>query len=141
MGMAKLAMKNASVSGNFKFNWTIGTESALDSSFFWGYLVTQVPGGFLASLYPANRIFGMAIATSSFLNLLVPGALKVDPIIDMCVQICKGLAEVRLIHDPQSSKIISNFSNNHFSPSYRESLIQLATVFGNSGHHLWKDPD
>lgn len=103
MGMAKLTMKASSNSstngsesstGNVKFNWTIGTESALDSSFFWGYLVTQVPGGFLASLYPANRIFGIAIATSSFLNLLVPGALKVDPIVDMLVQICKGLAEV-----------------------------------------------
>ncbi|XP_015514889.1 vesicular glutamate transporter 1 [Neodiprion lecontei] len=93
MGMAKLTMKNATESGSVKFNWTIATESALDSSFFWGYLVTQVPGGFLASLYPANRIFGMAIATSSFLNLLVPGALTVHPVVDMIVQICKGLVE------------------------------------------------
>lgn len=95
MGMAKLIMKNDTDDGGaLKFNWTIGTESALDSSFFWGYLITQVPGGFFASLYPANKIFGIAIATSSFLNLLVPGALKVDPIVDMCVQVCKGLAEV-----------------------------------------------
>ncbi|XP_029177031.1 vesicular glutamate transporter 1 [Nylanderia fulva] len=95
MGMAKLVMKNSTEGENntIKFNWTIGMESALDSSFFWGYLVTQVPGGFLASLYPANRIFGAAIATSSFLNLLVPGALKVDPIVDMMVQVMKGLVE------------------------------------------------
>ncbi|XP_034944012.1 vesicular glutamate transporter 1 [Chelonus insularis] len=94
MGMAKIAMKNdTDERGVLKFNWTVATESALDSSFFWGYLVTQVPGGFLASLYPANRIFGLAIAVSSFLNLLVPGALAVDPIVDMGVQICKGLAE------------------------------------------------
>jgi len=37
------------------FHWTVAIESAVDSSFFWGYLVTQVPGGFLASMYPANR--------------------------------------------------------------------------------------
>lgn len=98
MGMAKLVMKNSTEGENstIKFNWTIGMESALDSSFFWGYLVTQVPGGFLASLYPANRIFGAAIAISSFLNLMVPGALKVDPIIDMMVQVCKGLVEVSI---------------------------------------------
>jgi len=96
MGMAKLVMKNSTEGENntIKFNWTVGMESALDSSFFWGYLVTQVPGGFLASLYPANKIFGTAIAISSFLNLLVPGALKVDPIVDMGVQVLKGLVEV-----------------------------------------------
>lgn len=96
--MAKLVMKNSTEGKNdsVKFNWTIGMESALDSSFFWGYLVTQVPGGFVASLYPANKIFGAAIAISSFLNLLVPGALKVDPIVDMIVQVMKGLVEVSI---------------------------------------------
>lgn len=96
--MAKMAMKNATEDNDnhtLRFNWTVGTESALDSSFFWGYLLTQVPGGFVASLYPANKIFGAAIAISSFLNLLVPGALKVDPIVDMIVQVIKGLVEVR----------------------------------------------
>ncbi|XP_017763701.1 PREDICTED: vesicular glutamate transporter 1 [Eufriesea mexicana] len=96
MGMAKMAIKNTTEDNDnhtLMFNWTVGVESALDSSFFWGYLVTQVPGGFLASLYPANKIFGAAIAISSFLNLLVPGALKVDPIVDMVVQVLKGLVE------------------------------------------------
>ena len=98
MGMAKMAMKNATLDNanhTLRFNWTVGTESALDSSFFWGYLVTQVPGGFLASLYPANKIFGAAIAISSFLNLLVPGALSIHPVVDMFVQVMKGLIEVR----------------------------------------------
>ncbi|XP_017888361.1 vesicular glutamate transporter 1 [Ceratina calcarata] len=95
MSMAKMAMKNATIGDNhtLQFNWTVGVESALDSSFFWGYLITQVPGGFLASLYPATRIFATAIAISSFLNLLVPGALKADPIVDMIVQVIKGFVE------------------------------------------------
>lgn len=96
MGMAKLVIKNDQEGNNnsIVFNWTVGEESALDSSFFWGYLLTQVPGGFLASLYPANRIFGTAIVISSCLSLLVPGALKIDPVVDMCVQVMKGLVEV-----------------------------------------------
>lgn len=96
MGMAKLIMKNSTDADATAFNWTVGTESMLDSSFFWGYLVTQVPGGFVASLYPANRIFGGAIAISSFLNLLVPGALKVSPVMDMLVQVMKGLVEASI---------------------------------------------
>lgn len=38
-----------------KFNWTSETRGIVQSSFFWGYLVTQIPGGFLAGMYPANR--------------------------------------------------------------------------------------
>lgn len=91
--MAKLKMSNDS---NNVFNWSVATQSAVDSSFFWGYLVTQVPGGFLASLYPANRIFGLAIVISSFFNLLVPGAISASPIVYMMVQVCKGLVEVSI---------------------------------------------
>ncbi|XP_014213996.1 vesicular glutamate transporter 1 [Copidosoma floridanum] len=91
MGMAKLKISNDSQ--NNPFNWTVATQSAVDSSFFWGYLVTQVPGGFLASLYPANRIFGLAIVISSFLNLLVPSAISLSPIDYMIIQVCKGFVE------------------------------------------------
>ncbi|XP_069687183.1 vesicular glutamate transporter 1 isoform X1 [Periplaneta americana] len=89
MGMAKLHTGNDTT----VFHWTVGVESAVDSSFFWGYLVTQVPGGFLASMYPANRIFGTAIAISSFLNLLVPGATTLSPTVVILVRICQGFVE------------------------------------------------
>ena len=94
MSMAKLQMNNDSTN---EFNFTVATQSLVDSSFFWGYLVTQVPGGFLASLFPANRIFGLAIVTSSFLNLFVPGAISFSPVLYVIVQVCKGLVEVSIL--------------------------------------------
>lgn len=99
MGMAKLQFEHFGENSSnippemVKFKWSVAVESAVDSSFFWGYLITQVPGGFLASKYPANRIFGTAIATSSFLNLLVPGAISIHPSITIIVRICQGLVE------------------------------------------------
>ncbi|KAL1139802.1 hypothetical protein AAG570_006779 [Ranatra chinensis] len=68
-------------------------ESAVDSSFFWGYLITQVPGGFLASKYPANRVFGTAIAASSMLNLFLPIAADIDPTVIIIVRVLQGLVE------------------------------------------------
>lgn len=66
----------------------------MDSSFFWGYIVTQIPGGFLAARYPANRVFGSAIATSAFLNMLLPIAAKAGFQYVMLLRILQGLVEV-----------------------------------------------
>ncbi|KPM07782.1 vesicular glutamate transporter 3-like protein [Sarcoptes scabiei] len=76
-----------------EFDWTPETIGVVDSSFFWGYLVTQIPGGFLAARYPANRVFGTAIAASAFLNMLLPGAAKMHPGYVMFVRILQGLVE------------------------------------------------
>lgn len=37
------------------FPWNSKIQGLIESSFFWGYLVTQIPGGFLSSVLPANR--------------------------------------------------------------------------------------
>lgn len=76
-----------------EFTWTPETIGVVDSSFFWGYIVTQIPGGYLASRLPANRIFGLAIGTSAFLNLLLPGAAQVHFGLVMAVRILQGLVE------------------------------------------------
>lgn len=78
-----------------KFKWSVAMESAVDSSFFWGYLITQIPGGFLASMFPANRIFGTAIACSAFLNMFLPGAFEFPGVI-ICIRVLQGLVEVKI---------------------------------------------
>lgn len=89
MGIAKLKMQQEAL----KMKYSLGTISAVDSSIFWGYLLTQVPGGFLATKYPANRLFGAAIGFSSFLNLLVPGAYEVNSTVLIIVRVMQGLVE------------------------------------------------
>lgn len=79
-----------------EFDWTPETVGVVDSSFFWGYIVTQIPGGFLAARYPANRVFGSAIATSAFLNMLLPIAAKAGFQYVMLLRIFQGLVEVSL---------------------------------------------
>ena len=34
-----------------EFQWSPETIGFVDASFFWGYIVTQIPGGFLAARY------------------------------------------------------------------------------------------
>lgn len=77
--------------------WSANWASAIDSSFFWGYLVTQIPGGFLASFFPSNRIFGAAIVGSSICNLFIPLAIDVSKYILIVVRVVQGLVEVTLL--------------------------------------------
>jgi ACS family sodium-dependent inorganic phosphate cotransporter-like MFS transporter 6/7/8 len=56
----------------------------------------QIPGGFLASIFPANRIFGVAIASSAFLNLLLPGALALTPYLVVLIRATQGFVEVTI---------------------------------------------
>ncbi|GFW18852.1 hypothetical protein TNCV_5133051 [Trichonephila clavipes] len=62
-----------------EFDWTPETIGVIDSSFFWGYLVTQIPGGFLAARYPANSASEIILAaTASILSLSLEGQLVAE---------------------------------------------------------------
>ncbi|KAJ3608451.1 hypothetical protein NHX12_025498 [Muraenolepis orangiensis] len=43
-----------------QFDWDPETVGMIHGSFFWGYIVTQIPGGFICQRFAANRVFGYA---------------------------------------------------------------------------------
>ncbi|XP_055837640.1 putative inorganic phosphate cotransporter [Episyrphus balteatus] len=59
------------------YDWDAKTKSLLLSSFFWGYVVTQIPGGFLAHKYGAKFTLFTGIAVCSVLALLTPLAAEI----------------------------------------------------------------
>ncbi|XP_073514319.1 vesicular glutamate transporter 2 [Phyllobates terribilis] len=76
-----------------KFNWDPETVGMIHGSFFWGYIVTQIPGGYIASRLAANRVFGAAIVLTSTLNMLIPSAARVHFGCVIFVRILQGLVE------------------------------------------------
>lgn len=76
-----------------KFNWDPETVGMIHGSFFWGYIVTQIPGGYIASRLAANRVFGAAIVLTSTLNMLIPSAARVHYGCVIFVRILQGLVE------------------------------------------------
>uniref|UniRef100_A0A2K5L4P1 Solute carrier family 17 member 6 n=2 Tax=Cercopithecinae TaxID=9528 RepID=A0A2K5L4P1_CERAT len=77
-----------------KFNWDPETVGMIHGSFFWGYIITQIPGGYIASRLAANRVFGAAILLTSTLNMLIPSAARVHYGCVIFVRILQGLVEV-----------------------------------------------
>uniref|UniRef100_A0A4W4E2Z8 Major facilitator superfamily (MFS) profile domain-containing protein n=1 Tax=Electrophorus electricus TaxID=8005 RepID=A0A4W4E2Z8_ELEEL len=76
-----------------KFNWDPETVGMIHGSFFWGYIVTQIPGGYISSRLAANRVFGAAIVLTSTLNMFIPSAARVHYGCVIFVRILQGLVE------------------------------------------------
>ncbi|KAI4900043.1 hypothetical protein NFI96_028144 [Prochilodus magdalenae] len=76
-----------------KFNWDPETVGMIHGSFFWGYIVTQIPGGYISSRLAANRVFGAAIILTSTLNMFIPSAARVHYGCVIFVRILQGLVE------------------------------------------------
>ncbi|CAI4228914.1 unnamed protein product [Auanema sp. JU1783] len=75
-----------------EFNWTETELGIMESSYFYGYLVTQLPAGFLAAKYAPNKLFGIAIGMGALLNTFLPAAFnsKNDTLVAV-IQIFQGL--------------------------------------------------
>jgi len=76
-----------------EFHWSPKTIGYIDSSLFWGNVVTQIPGGFLAYYFPSNKVFGVSILLLSLLNLLAPAASMLDPHALIGLKFVQGLVE------------------------------------------------
>lgn len=47
-------------------------------SFFWGYVLTELPGGRLAEMIGGHRVFGHSMLWASVLTLFTPAAAFLD---------------------------------------------------------------
>ncbi|TMW43657.1 hypothetical protein DOY81_011263 [Sarcophaga bullata] len=74
LSVAIVAMTDRnSTNPNFQeFDWDESIKSYLLSSFFWGYVITQVPGGYLSHKYGAKFTFFFGVLICSVLALLTP---------------------------------------------------------------------
>ncbi|CAF0912444.1 unnamed protein product [Adineta ricciae] len=74
------------------FVWSKDTQGLILGAYFWGYIITQIPAGYLANRFGARFIFSAAIFVSSSATLLVPISARVDWIIFAVLQIIIGVA-------------------------------------------------
>uniref|UniRef100_A0A8C9VYS8 Vesicular glutamate transporter 1 n=1 Tax=Scleropages formosus TaxID=113540 RepID=A0A8C9VYS8_SCLFO len=76
-----------------QFSWDPETVGMIHGSFFWGYIVTQIPGGFICQKFAANRVFGFAVVATSTLNMLIPSAARIHFGCVILIRILQGLVE------------------------------------------------
>ncbi|CAH2218376.1 jg14048 [Pararge aegeria aegeria] len=57
-----------------KFQWTKKTQDIVTSSFFWGYMLLQIPGGQLAHRFGARYLLTGALLINAVMSFCVPWA-------------------------------------------------------------------
>jgi ACS family sodium-dependent inorganic phosphate cotransporter len=57
-----------------RYNWDEEQKNNVLGYFFWGYVLTQIPGGRLSEIFGAKRVIGIGILTASLLTILTPAA-------------------------------------------------------------------
>ncbi|XP_077289176.1 putative inorganic phosphate cotransporter [Arctopsyche grandis] len=58
------------------FDWDKKTQDVILSSFFWGYMVMQIPAGQLAHRYGAKTLLVVAMTANGLISLIIPWAVN-----------------------------------------------------------------
>lgn len=76
-----------------EFVWDEATQGLVLGSFFYGYVLTQVPGGRMAELVGGKRIYGYGVLITALFTLLTPLAAYWDLPLLVLVRILEGMGE------------------------------------------------
>src|SRR5262245_48421008 len=76
-----------------EFKWAQTTKGIVLSSFFYGYLATQVLGGWLADRYSGKVVLGFGVLWWSIFTLLTPPAAAVSLAVLFIARVGMGLGE------------------------------------------------
>lgn len=74
-----------------EFNWDSKLQGAVLGSFYYGYIMLQIPGGYLALKFGGTRIFGLALFAASILTLLTPWAARTSVYALIVLRVCEGV--------------------------------------------------
>lgn len=81
-----------------KFSWTEKEQAMILGSFFYGYCITQIPGGMLAQRYSAKYVLGIGILISAIFTILSPpAAIYLGKESFMVCRFIEGLAGVSFL--------------------------------------------
>ncbi|CAH2096652.1 unnamed protein product [Euphydryas editha] len=74
MSMTIIGMTKENNYGFPVFDWSQSIRDTILSSFFWGYIVLQIPAGMLTGRFGGRVLILVSMAVTGIVNLIVPFA-------------------------------------------------------------------
>lgn len=91
--MDRVNMSIAVLPMSKEFGWSASTVGIVQSSFFWGYLLTQVLGGVWADKYGGKRVLGFGVIWWSLATAFTPIAARLGLPYLLAARACMGIGE------------------------------------------------
>nr|XP_003706045.2 PREDICTED: vesicular glutamate transporter 2 isoform X1 [Megachile rotundata] len=89
--------KKVDESGNVyyeaEFDWDAKMTGLLLGSFFYGYISTQLIGGWLGARIGGKRVFGTGIAITAFFTIITPPLARISFYLFLALRIIEGICE------------------------------------------------
>ncbi|XP_058084284.1 ascorbate transporter, chloroplastic-like [Magnolia sinica] len=114
-----------------EFNWSPATVGLIQSSFFWGYLLTQIVGGIWADRIGGKLVLGFGVVWWSIATILTPIAAKIGLPFLLVMRAFMGIGEG--VAMPAMNNVISRWipvSERSRSLSLVYSGMYLGSVTG-----------
>uniref|UniRef100_A0A0M3IKK9 MFS domain-containing protein n=1 Tax=Ascaris lumbricoides TaxID=6252 RepID=A0A0M3IKK9_ASCLU len=73
--------------------WSKGTQGSVLSAFFWGYIFSQILGGYIAGRYGGKYVIGVSVLLSSVLNLISPVSANASVAIFIAIRVLLGVSQ------------------------------------------------
>lgn len=105
-----LSVAIVSMTADTNENWNESTKSLILGSFFYGYILTQIPAGRLSEIIGGKWIFGFSVFFTAALTFLTPWAAKQDYKVLIGLRIIEGLMEGGTF--PSMNVMIAGWTNS-----------------------------
>lgn len=110
-----------------EFDWNSELQGYVLSSFYYGYIATQILGGYLSAKFGGKIVFGISIGTTSVLTLLTPLCASINVYLLLAVRILEGVSEGVIY--PCMQSILSKWA----PPAERNRMATIAFSGSNIG--------
>ncbi|RZF46751.1 hypothetical protein LSTR_LSTR002614 [Laodelphax striatellus] len=84
---------NHTIYENEQFDWSEKMQGYILSAFYWGYVITHIPGGILAEKFGGKHVLGLGLFSTAVLTLLIPLAARAGPMWLIALRFIQGLGE------------------------------------------------
>ncbi|KAF5289891.1 hypothetical protein FQA39_LY14953 [Lamprigera yunnana] len=88
-----IVLEDGNVTYEAEFDWDSKMQGFALSSFFYGYILTQLVGGWMATKFGGKQIFGLGVAATAAFTIVTPFAAKQSFYLLLAVRIAEGIFE------------------------------------------------
>ncbi|CAG0922686.1 unnamed protein product, partial [Notodromas monacha] len=105
------------------FVWGGKVQGLVLGSYFWGYILTQIPGGRLSEMLSAKHLFGIGVLMNAVATILSPIAAKMSYVLFIAMRVVEGIGGG--VTFPATHVLLA-----HWAPPAERSCISSAVYAG-----------